>query len=30
MPDHLRIRLDVEPAAFRAGLDRLACALNEL
>jgi aspartate/methionine/tyrosine aminotransferase len=30
MPDHLRIGLGVDPAAFRAGLDRLGRALDEL
>ena len=30
MPDHLRIGLGVEPATFRAGLDRLGRALAEL
>lgn len=29
MPDHLRIGLGVDPAAFRAGLDRLGRALEE-
>jgi hypothetical protein len=29
MPDHLRIGLGVDPAAFRAGLDRLKSALEE-
>ncbi len=29
MPDHLRIGLGVEPATFRAGLDRLGRALDE-
>jgi aspartate/methionine/tyrosine aminotransferase len=30
MPDHLRIGLGVDPATFRAGLDRLGRALDEL
>jgi aspartate/methionine/tyrosine aminotransferase len=30
MPDHLRIGLGVEPAAFRDGLERLGRALDEL
>ena len=30
MPDHLRIGLGVEPAPFRAGLERLGTALEEL
>ncbi len=30
MPDHLRIGLGVDPAAFRAGLDQLGRALDEL
>jgi aspartate/methionine/tyrosine aminotransferase len=30
MPDHLRIGLGVEPAAFRGGLERLGRAVDEL